>query len=388
MNYGPIEHGQRSQLVALLGEAFAVAPELAERWIERSSLSDWRGLSDSDNILTSCLVAISSGQWYSGRAVEMEGLAGVAVSIPQRSSGAGKELIQGFLADCSRRNVPLSVLYGSTTGFYRTLGYERAGSVFEARVRIRELPKVSSQCELRNLTWGEFGADLKALHEAHARSTGNLVRRTYLWERVRQLGGNPAQLFGVFKDGNLVGYFFSLDEAGHFDDRTLRITDFLFTTPDSVNAFYRFLYSQRALFGMAIWNCHPSSPLLLRLRDRWNWELKLHENWMLRIINLVEAIQQRGYPTGVEGSVSLEVTDPVLSSNNGQWVLRLKNGVASLTPGGKCDVTLDIGAMAALYTGFVSPEELHLAGRLTGTKEAFDMLRSTFQEQAKLTELF
>ena len=386
--YQALQEEHRPQLKSLLAQAFSVPEAFVDPWINRSGLPDWRGVTEGER-LQSCLVLVPGGQWYNGQQVSMVGLAGVAVSAVDRSRGAGKRLMRGFLEEAFEQGTALSILYGSTTGFYRSVGYERAGSVFSAEVKIREIPRMSPTVAIRELDWERDSEKLKRFVLDHANHHGALVRETYLWSRVRQLQTIDAEGFGLFGEGGLEGYFYVVEKAGTLDERALQVTDFLFSTPGAVDGFLRYLYSQRSLCSTATLFTVPNSSVLLRLPDRWNYNLSLHEHWMLRIVHLKNALESRGYPVGVSGQISLSVTDPVLSENSGSWLLEIDNGRATLRPHSQGEVYISITSLAALYSGFLSATELSRGGYLTGGgAQECDFLTRAFGPEAKLTELF
>ena len=388
LTYQILQEEHRPQLKALLVQAFSVPQAFVDPWIDRSGLPDWRGVTDGDR-LQSCLVLVPGGQWYNGRVVSMLGLAGVAVSAVDRSRGAGKRVMTGFLEEAFEQGTALSILYGSTTGFYRSVGYERAGSVFSAELKIREIPRMTSSVEIRELDWQRDADELKRFVQDHANHHGALVRETYLWSRVRQLQTIDASGFGLYGEGGLEGYFYVVEKAGTLDERALQVTDFLFATPNAVDGFLRYLYSQRSLCSTATLFTVPNSSVLLRLPDRWNYKLSLHEHWMLRIVHLKNALESRGYPVGVSGQMSLSVSDPVLSENSGSWLLEIDNGRATLRPNSQGKVDISITSLAALYSGFLTAAELVRGGYLRGADaQDCDFLTRAFGPEAKLTELF
>lgn len=375
----------RPSLQALLCEAFGVSLESVEAWIARCGLPDWRIVEGNDREVKAALVRVPAGQWYGGRVVPMIGVAGVAVSLSARSQGTGYQLLRSFLEEAEH---PLSVLYGSTTEFYRKLGYERAGSLHNLEIKVREVPKVRGSAELRSLSWDQWNEKIAQLYHQSKRGQGNLVRENYLWERVRQRKGREARVFGLFESELLTGYFFYLEVPGDLDKKTAVITDLVLTTPDSLKSFFGFLYSQRSFYTEINVDGHPESPLLHYLPDRWNYKVELVEQWMLRIVRVKEALEMRGYPQGVTTEVELDIEDTVLTANHGNWILRVENGNATLCRGGNGAVKLTVKALAALYTGFMCPEDLRLTGALTGPAEGLQILRELFRGEAKMGEFF
>jgi predicted acetyltransferase len=161
-------------------------------------------------------------------------------------------------------------------------------------------------------------------------------------------------------------------------ENTLEATDVVLTTPDALATFLGLLAGHRAFFSSARWPSTPSSALLLAMPEPWLFKLSLEEHWLLRIVHLPQAISQRGYPAHVQGQLHLTVDDPWFADNSGPWTLQVDNGKAVMARGGRGDLRLDIGALASLYSGFSSAENLALAGRIAGDASALALASSFF----------
>ena len=86
---------------------------------------------------------------------------------------------------------------------------------------------------------------------------------------------------------------------------------------------------------------------------------------MLRIADLSAALEARGYAPQLQADLHLEVTDPLVPENSGPWQLTVRGGRGVVRRGGEGRLRLDIGVLAALYTGYGRPELLS-AGRPHG----------------------
>lgn len=363
-------------MAALVSESFGMPQDKCELWVQRSGIENWRVLKTPN--IDAGLMRIPMAQWFEGRAVSMVGLAGVAVSIAGRGQRLGQKLMRESLQEMREEGTALSALYGSTTSFYRRVGYERAGSRFSAEVSVRELTSRGGPLEVRGLC-PEDHPQVEALQAKHVRDHACLVRGPYLWVRVRGPRGMTAQGYGFYRDGVLEGYAYVVRHPGHsMQTNTLEATDVVLTTPDALSTFLGFLAGHRALYTHARWPSPPASALLLNIPDPWQFKLTLDEHWLLRIVNLQAALQQRGYPDHLQHELHLQVADPLLQENEGRWLLRVHDGEATVEPGGEGHLELDIGAMASLYTGFLDAHQLHLAGRAQGQTQALQTATTIF----------
>jgi predicted acetyltransferase len=89
---------------------------------------------------------------------------------------------------------------------------------------------------------------------------------------------------------------------------------------------------------------------------------------MLRIVDVIGALSARGYPAGVSAELQLDVRDELLPWNNGRFVLTVADRRASVRSGGAGWVGLDVRDLAALYSGYLTPQELLAAGSLAGSE--------------------
>ena len=187
--YFPCQKADHAQIIRLESEAFGVDHEACQHWLQRGDGQGWRGIKNSQGLLQGALVRIPMAQWFCGRAVPMTGVAGVAVATEARAQGVGKKLMTGFLQELHEENVPLSTLYASTTGFYRGLGYERAGGKYDLTVMLRDLSYGSGSggATLREIDSDKERLAVEKLYKSHVNWHGSLIRDPYMWDRVRQL---------------------------------------------------------------------------------------------------------------------------------------------------------------------------------------------------------
>jgi predicted acetyltransferase len=89
------------------------------------------------------------------------------------------------------------------------------------------------------------------------------------------------------------------------------------------------------------------------------------EHVMTRIVDAPGAIAARGWAP-VRATVELVITDGRRGANHGPFVLEVADRSATLTPGGSGYVSVDVRALASLYTGFTTASALAAAGRVTG----------------------
>jgi predicted acetyltransferase len=111
----------------------------------------------------------------------------------------------------------------------------------------------------------------------------------------------------------------------------------------------------------------PADILVLAVPHGQNLVTARQFPWMLRILDAPRAIAQRGYAPQLDLEVHLDIRgDDLIASNNGRFVLLVRDGRGTLSPGGTGAVAVDIRELAATYTGFGGDDaalRLAFAGR-------------------------
>lgn len=386
LRYGLLQARHQEPLAMLAAESFNFDPERSKTWFVNTGLENWRAVTEQETVLGG-LMQIPMGQWYGGREVSMTGIAGVVVTPKARGKGVGQKLIGDSLRELRQKGVGLSALYASTTSFYRQCGYELGGPAYYFTLNLKELSARAGKLDVRDFQEADFEA-AKVLQESHVRHHGALKRGPYLWHRVRRPRGEDTQAVGFFGSQGLEGYVFYRRVAGANGTSSLHLSDWLLTTPAARETFLGYLVGHRAIFDTAEWQAAECMPFLLDLPEKWSFSLTLMEYWMLRVVDLSAALQQRGYPAGLQGELCFELRDKALPENQGTWTLQVADGRGTLSAGGTPEVSLDAGALASLYSGFMSAQQLAVAGRLEGTAEGQDKASRIFSGKPVLWDFF
>lgn len=376
----------QDDLALLAAESFNFDPDQSRGWFKNTGLENWRVVLDGQTVLAG-LMQIPMSQWFGGRPVSMTGIAGVVVSPKCRGKGVGQTLIGSSLRELRKRGVGLSALYASTTSFYRRNGYEIGGPAYHFSLNLKEITGRAGGLEVRDFRGEDFSL-AQELQEKSVRHHGALRRGAYLWHRVRHPRGDETQAVGFFGADGLEGYMLYRRHQNSNGDSILQISDLVLTSSAAKETFLGYLAGHRAIFQRAEWQAAESMPFLLDLAEKWSFSLTLMEYWMLRIVDIKAALEERGYPEGVRVTLGFELKDNILPENQGVWTLDVGEGVGVLQAGGTAEITLDVGALASLYSGFMSAEQLEIAGRLRGTSEGMRKASLAFQGKPVLCDFF
>lgn len=314
------------------------------------------------------------GQWFGGQRIAMGGIAAVAVSADRRGRGAASRLMQAVVREMHAAGTPLSALYPATQPLYRSVGYELAGSRCLITVPLGGIGLKERQPEVRPMTPADLLA-MQALYRERARcSPGALDRFPILWDRILKPLGDPAPGFLVEVDGRLEGYVVIAREPRASLSYDLRATDLTAVTPRAARRLLTLFADHRSLGENLEFYGGPTEPILLLLPER-GFKVETKWYWMLRVVDVPGALSGRGYPEGLETELHLAVTDDIIPENNGPFVLEVFGGRARVKPGGAGSFKLDVRALSALYSGFLSPQQLLSLGMLEAPE--VDLKRAT-----------
>jgi predicted acetyltransferase len=374
-----------ARLAPIVSWAFGGSEARTRAWLTGAGPAHVR-LARAEGTLVGGLLEVPMGQFFGGKSVSTLGIAGVAIAPEARGRGAALELLRSALLDAKERGLALSTLYPSTYSLYRKAGYELAGSQCRFTLRLRALMRTRRRLAVESLgALGQQQAEASYRDIARFRS-GYLDRGSYLWNRVRHPQQEAARGFGVVSDSGLEGYLYVQAAPPEREPLELRLSDFVCRSAIGFESLLAFLSDHRTTADRAIWHGAPADARLLGMPEI-GLESALEHHWMLRLLDVRAALLGRGYPA-VDADVVFELEDSFLPDNAGQWRLTLTGGVPELgakgagSTGAAPSVRLGVGALAALYTGFLSPWELKLAGRLDADEPALATLGLLFSGPA------
>jgi len=323
-------------------------------------------------------------QAFLGRAVPMGGLAAVVVAGDRRGGGVGSRLLAAGLEHMADAGMAISSLYPSTPAPYRRWGWEIAGVNVRRRVATRDLldvPAPSGRLAVRSYTPGDLET-VVAVHDALAVTEhGGLLAGERWLRRALQPDADEPDITVVATRGDQPVGLVQVAKTPATDDHSsfgLRVRRLFGVDREAERALWRFVGQHHPVAAMTTFRSRPAEPLLFELPHGLVLPGPAGEHFMTRLVDPPAAIAARGWPA-VSATVELELVDMRRPANSGRFVLEVADGTAALEPGGAGSITVDIGALSSLYTGFVTAAQLAHAGRLAG---------ATGDDVAALAEVF
>ena len=376
----PADDAELREFTRIVSQALFFSGADLDAWVEREGRQNVR-VARRDGRVVGGLVVQRMGQWFGGRSVPMGAVRAVGVAPEHRMAGVASRLMRTSLTEMHRDGVPISTLFPATQPVYRRPGYEQAG------VRlVYQMPTASIDVRERSLTLRRIEPDdHEAVGQAYAerarRTSGNLDRNDWYWRRIFDPPPWLPKVYGylVERDGRVEGYtVYSQKEA----DRTshaceLELVDLVFLSPDAGRRLLTFLADHRSMATTVRWCGAPAEPMLILPAEQAS--TVVHRiDWMLRIVDVVRALEMRGYPPAVNTQVHFEVSDDVFAHNNGRFVLEVSESQGHVRKGGSGAVRIDIRGLAPLYTGHLSPSDLKATGYVDASDEDLAEAGSVF----------
>ena len=320
------------------------------------------------------LSLIPMGQYFGGRSVSMTGIGGVAIAPEFRGKGLAGRLMTDAVKDLHERGVALSTLSPATEPLYRRAGYEQAGSQLGLRLALFSIDARERELPCKRVGDGDMEA-VQAIHSRFAaRNPGNLDRTIFRWSVIRKktegfLFGDEAYLF--YRTVKLSGE----------TRRIVLVVDHAAVTPRGVRRILAFLAEHASLYREALLMVGPGDPFLATVNEQ-RYTPHFLNHWMLRVTHLESAIAQRGYHPGRSAELHLRLSDDVIEAHEGNWTVRIEEGVGQAEPGGRGEIALDIRALASLYSGHLSVDTLQTTGWIEGPDTALATAQSVFSGPA------
>lgn len=371
-----LEAEHEPTLASIYRVAFAIEKdEQVARWLSFADRKNVRVFRRSQSVVGG-FIEIPMGIFAGGRSVPTVGLSGVAVAAEARGTGVAKAMLSTWLHELHEKRVATSALYASTRALYRGLGYELAGTHTRGTVHLDAIRTLGT----RNGTFEPITAAdheaIAAVYTEHARAhTGRMDRGPYLWGRVFSFRGAPNHGW-LLRGASGPRAWVTLRQTDGADDfKKIMVEDHFAEDHEALRCLVGFL----STFGAMARELTIGGPCALwDLLPEHRVDLRIVEPWLLRVIHVPSALEQRGYPEGFEGTLRFAIDDPLFSENEGPWELTVRGGRAQITRVPSADLTLSVRALASLFTGYAPPSRLRLLGELRGPSNHDARLASAF----------
>jgi predicted acetyltransferase len=369
-----VEEAVRHQAVS-----FGETPdeELHANFQDRAKHGELWGAIDDTHLVGSGLLT-AADHWFGGRRVTCQHVGSVAVPPEHRGRGVASAIMRAAVRRGVADGLGLSLLYPATTRLYRKLGWEHAGAYTRYRLAAWEAMPLGPRPPAMRPAHGDadWAAIRACFDRAAVQGSGIATRSDELWE------GRRKAAYHYVLDGAEAGTVdaYILFEMTHppGDWRfTVAIRDWAAATAEGLRAVVGLVASHGSLGKDATFLAAWPEPWSLLIGEQ-SVRTEGGTFWMARSLDLAQAIDQRGFPPGLSGTVTLAVDDPLLPEAGGPWRLEIADGRGFLKPARAGAVRLHARAVGPLFTGFRDPAQLALAGLVEGPPQALALLGGAF----------
>ncbi|MXY87391.1 MAG: GNAT family N-acetyltransferase [Dehalococcoidia bacterium] len=372
LSLGPLREGDLEANHHLVGASFGSSRAFDP---ERALPPDQVLAGYDERELVATATLIPGGQWFGGRPIDGVAVSAVGVAPHRRGEGISKALMVEALRLMHERGAAISTLFPTTASLYRSVGYEMAGDYVKRTIPLTDLATANIDADVESFTADDLQSLAPAYDVLARLSSGSVARGEDWWERRRgRTEHADVRVFLVkvqVADG--FGYVVMGAQPSERSFMDLRIDDLGAET----GAVLRALGTAITRFGTVTGTVTAFQPpwVLETLTDHGQrWKARESIPWMLRLVDLAKAIEQRGWPP-VTATVALHVSDSALSHNNGRFELQVVDGKGTLAPGGPGTWRVDIRSLASWFTGWRSASQLASLGLLTSESGTAHELR-------------
>lgn len=315
------------------------------------------------------------GQWWGGQRVPMGGVAGVAVHPDARGRGAAGRLMRTLLEHLRTEGTPISALFPTAPGIYRSLGWELCGTLPATPLRTAALRgvRVDGPAHVLRTAGPEDSATVSALWQAHAPAVdGALTREAPSFAADAVLRDSDVVTLAEL-DGQAAGYVAYDRGRGYDTSSQLEVSELVAATPAARAALLSSIGSWDAVAPTALW-WGPLDDVALLLPSPLPPPTQSRP-WMLRVADAPGAFAARGYPPGLTLDASFTLVDPQVPEHEGAWHLHVEGGAGRLERTGGRPPRLDVRGLARVFAGVAGSADLVRTGLLDSPVPALDGLR-------------
>jgi predicted acetyltransferase len=298
------------------------------------------------------------------------GVSGVVVRPEDRGRGVAKRLLAESFERMRSRGEVIAALFPTTATLYRSVGFEIAGAHEWRKVPLSLIPSTG-----KDLSWRRVEFDDPAIRTLHEQMSGSLdgwiATDDVWWRRLAhgfgaQRSKNRYAYVGARDGTDVSAVIYRYDKS---DDRLYELgVDLLAgVDPAAVASALGFLASNGTTAGH-LTTTLPRDVLTLHVPNVQHTTVTDEWPWMLRLVDVAGAFEQRRWPSSVAGRVEFDIEDVSIPANAGRYVVEFEGGSAQASPGGSGGVHVDVTDLAAIYAG----NDIHLrraAGLLEGASD-------------------
>lgn len=327
-----------------------------------------RAAFDENGKMCSCLQLMPFDATFDGSSVLMGGIGGVASLPEEREKSSIRGIFEYSMKEMYDKGYIFSYLYPFSPSFYRKFGYELNMNTVIYSIPISDFKQFTQSGKLKMYTEDMDASGIRSIYEGYIKDKNLAVIRTdKLWKRFLEKDPYKDNVFLYIwydRNGEARGYIkFSIDPVPG-SKSNMAVNELVWLDREAFTGIFAFIGRLTAQMERMIWKAPSFVNLLPMFPEPFDIKQEIRTNGMNRIVNVEKALGLMSVPEGT-GEVVIGVEDSFFPINSGSYRIEWDNGRHSAGRTRKSpDMTCDVQALSQLATGYLTIEELKLAGRL------------------------
>ncbi|MCL4510488.1 MAG: GNAT family N-acetyltransferase [Bacteroidetes bacterium] len=390
-------------IAALLSKSFLEDTAIIRVSIEnnpRYSLSDMYVIEDKSVSagIAGCLRITPFEVCSRGVKMPMAGIAAVAVQPEARRRGIAEALMENALLKMYEMNYPVSMLFPFKHYFYKKFGYAYAGNMVQYEFSPNNIVTFEDRSHVR--AFGKSDKNkLKSVLQQETQVHGSFtpMRGDSFWDLVVLPKLKDAY---VYDDGEVKGYVvFELYKdtglsAGSTGEPVINIKEFVGLDAPAHRGLWGFIgalgeqvsrikFLAPADYPLHLFLKEPRESDYHRLFFEYKSFAKLASGFMLRVINVPDALRKLRHGVESPADFVLKVNDGNLPQNSRNFNLHVHSGETAVDETKQtAQFETDIEIFSQIYSGFLKPGDALKYGFASGEPAVASKLNELFEAPA------
>lgn len=328
----------------------------------------YRAAFDETGKMCSCLQLIPFDINFDGKSVPMGGIGGVATLPEEREKSGIRGIFEYSMNEMYENGYVFSYLYPFSHSFYRKFGYELNMTSVSYSIPLTDFRQLKQSGRLVMYTKDMDASQIKSVYGEYIKDKNLAVIRTdYLWERFLEKDAYKDNVFLYIwydRHGKARGYI-QFSASSVFESKcNMQVNELIWLDREALTGIFAFLGRLTAQMDKMIWRAPSFVNLLPLFPEPYDIKQEILTRGMNRIVNVEKALGLMTAPEGA-GEVVIGVEDSFFPVNSGNYRIEWNDGRHTAERTKKDpDMFCDVQALSQLLTGFLTVEELKLAGRL------------------------
>lgn len=315
------------------------------------------GCFDDDGTLIGSVLFMDFDINVRGKQIHMGAPAYVSVNFLHKKEHIARDMLRVLMGFYAKQGTALSCLHPFNPAFYNKMGYGLCHELDMWQPKCSGIRSFGDKSDLFYVDNDEERAEVLAYYRAWAKRTHGATIHDYM-DPVRIFKDYP-YCIGCRRGGRLTGYLtFEFVDVDHYTDmyHDLAVHEMLYDDIDTLREFMTFFASEfDQIDRVRIYSHEPSLHLMFanpdsgenRVQDGCIQEMTRHAlGYMARIIDIRRYFELENFceaPVSRDFILHLNVRDDFMSSNNGDFYLKVFGDQVQLIGETKADVTLTTG---------------------------------------------